>query len=100
MLIERLKEWVVPTQETTFRINERTISRCKATDGCIVEDGRIKIPEVCWTKRETKRVENILDANEIREKFGLPTTLKIEIKRNYNRIKWGNENRCIRFKYL
>ncbi len=30
-------------------------------------------------------VEKILDAREIREKFGLPTTPKIEIKRDYNR---------------
>jgi len=55
MSIERLKEWLAPTQKTIFKINEKALVGCKATDGYTVEDGKIKIPEVCWMKREKLR---------------------------------------------
>ncbi len=42
MFIERLKEWFAPTQETIFKINEKALVGCKATDGYTVEDGKIK----------------------------------------------------------
>ena len=55
-----------PTQETIFKINEKALVGCKATDGYTVEDGKIKnTRSMLDEKRETKRVEKWKTYDEI-----------------------------------
>ena len=97
--LKELKEKIVPTQETIFRVDDEKLfvvckrdrlpKGCKKpqyTGECFLYEERLE----GWAQKEAKKVENIFDADEIRRKFNLSATPQmIEIKRDYNSIKQG-----------